>query len=49
MQYLKDRGIFADLPYKKMMKAFKKAHPKAFSTLSINIEGSFEQDAENEQ
>ena len=49
MQYLKDRGIFADLPYKKMIRVFKKAHPTAFSTLSINLEGSFEQEAENEQ
>jgi transglutaminase-like putative cysteine protease len=49
MEYLKERGIFADLPYKKMIRAFKKAHPNAFSTLSINIKGSFEEDAENEQ
>ena len=45
MEYLRDHGQFADLPYDQMVEAYKKHYPILFSDKSSTIAGDFEKEA----
>jgi transglutaminase-like putative cysteine protease len=46
MDYVKDRGSFADLPYEELVKAFNDYHPKSINKNLKDIEGDFEKEVE---
>ena len=48
MEYVNDRGQFADLPYELMVKTVKKHHPLLFSENSSIMNGNFEDEASAE-
>jgi transglutaminase-like putative cysteine protease len=49
MEYVRDRGQFADLPYDQMLEVIRKHHPALFSERSTVIGGNFEQEAQAEK
>jgi hypothetical protein len=49
MEYIYDHGQFADLPYEKMVSEFKKHYPQFFGEHGTTINGSFEEEAEEER
>lgn len=49
MEYVRDRGQFADLPYNQMLEVIRKHHPALFSEGSAVIGGNFEQEALDEK
>ncbi len=46
MDYIKDRGSFADLPYEELVKAFNVHHPKVTEKNLSDIEGVFEKEVD---
>jgi len=45
MEYLRDHGDFADLPYAQMVSAFKQHYPNAFAGTEMKLAGRFDEDA----
>jgi transglutaminase-like putative cysteine protease len=46
MDYINDRGSFADLPYKELIEAFNEHHHKLIDNNLTNMEGDFEKEVE---
>ena len=49
LEYLRDRGQFADFPYKKMIEAWQQHYPQLTSERFNSIEGNFEEDVRLER